>query len=1141
MSGLSLFGVNISGAEYGSGGAEGTNYTYPTDAEIDYFASKGFTAIRLPFLLERVQPVMDGPLSATELGYIDNVVNYAASKGIDVILDPHDYGDAYGSQIGSAAVPNSAFANFWGQLAGHFASNSNVLFGLMNEPHDISATQWLGSVNAAISAIRASGATSQQILVPGTYWDSADTWTSSDNATVIGNGVVDPSHNFAFEVHQYLDTWGSGTQSDVVSATIGAQRLAAVTAWAEATGNKLFLGEFGVSSDAVSLEALNNMLSFMQQHSDVWEGGTYWAAGAWQGTYMYSVEPANGVDKPQMAILDQYASATPSNGSASVAEVGNNFYVNSVSGGPGVELNYAGAAVVAGQFGAMTPIAAIQTATGYEVAWKVTGADQYEVWTTDNSGDHVSDTGIISGTSNVLEALETSFHEDLNGDGVIGFSTTVINAVGSTSLVEVGSNFYLYSTASGPSLKYSGVAVVAGQFGAMAPIAAEQTATGYEVAWKVAGADQYSVWNTDSDGNYISSIVSLVSGSSPVFESLETTFQQDLNGDGIIGLPANTTAIEMLGSTSLMEVRTNFYLDSNNSGSGPELKHGGAAVVAGQFGAWAPIGVEQTATGFEVAWKVTGADQYSVWNADSSGNYLGSTAVLSGASATSESYETSFHQDLNGDGRIGPPITVIEASGSTSLVEVGNHFYLNSISSGSGPELTSGGAAVVAGQFGAWTPIGVEQTATGFEVAWKATGADQYSVWNTDSSGNYLGSTAVLSGASATLGSYETSFHQDLNGDGTIGPPITVIEASGSTSLVEVSNHFYLNSISSGSGPELTSGGAAVVAGQFGVWTPIGVEQTATGFEVAWKATGADQYSVWNTDSSGNYLGSTAVLSGASATLESYETSFHQDLNGDGTIGVAVHAGATVELATADSGSVTFVSPTGTLKLDAPSSFSGEIFGFTGDGTLAGSDQIDLGNLTYNNAIQSQSTYNSSTGLLAVNNGTSTVDLNFFGSYSEANFKFASDGHGGTIVYDPPVVPSGAKDAAIHIPGSNTINDTSSQPIVERGATPTPAADVAIKGSTITDHGTADISHNSTVNILTGANQDSFFFKPNFVQGTITPLTPETGTIQINPAVSASMESLLAVIHDDSHSNPVITDATHAAQLLAHQVDHFFV
>ena len=65
---------------------------------------------------------------------------------------------------------------------------------------------------------------------------------------------------------------------------------------------------------------------------------------------------------------------------------------------------------------------------------------------------------------------------------------------------------------------------------------------------------------------------------------------------------------------------------------------------------------------------------------------------MSGTSAALESLETSFHQDLNGDGVIGVPGTVIEAIGSTSLVEVGTKFFLDSISTGSGPSLKYGGA-----------------------------------------------------------------------------------------------------------------------------------------------------------------------------------------------------------------------------------------------------------------------------------------------------------------------------------------------------------------------------------------------------------------------------------------------------------------
>ena len=114
---------------------------------------------------------------------------------------------------------------------------------------------------------------------------------------------------------------------------------------------------------------------------------------------------------------------------------------------------------------------------------------------------------------------------------------------------------------------------------------------------------------------------------------------------------------------------------------------------------------------------------------------------------------------------------MIEATGSTSLVKVGNHFYLDNISTGSGPSLKYGGADVVAGQFGSgWTPIGAEQTTTGYEVAWK-NAADQYTVWNTDSNGNFLSSTAAMPASSTALESSESSFHQDLNGDGTIGVP----------------------------------------------------------------------------------------------------------------------------------------------------------------------------------------------------------------------------------------------------------------------------------------------------------------------------------------------------------------------------------
>ena len=45
------------------------------------------------------------------------------------------------------------------------------------------------------------------------------------------------------------------------------------------------------------------MLSFIDENRDVWVGWSYWAAGAWPPSYFTSVQPVNGVDRPQMSVL----------------------------------------------------------------------------------------------------------------------------------------------------------------------------------------------------------------------------------------------------------------------------------------------------------------------------------------------------------------------------------------------------------------------------------------------------------------------------------------------------------------------------------------------------------------------------------------------------------------------------------------------------------------------------------------------------------------------------------------------------------------------------------------------------------------------------------------------------------------------
>ena len=81
--------------------------------------------------------------------------------------------------------------------------------------------------------------------------------------------------------------------------------------------------------------------------------------------------------------------------------------------------------------------------------------------------------------------------------------------------------------------------VTAGQFGELdADRRGTVAASGYDVAWKIPSTDQYTVWSTDSNGNFISNLIpDVVRETAPRWKLLETTFHQDLNGDRTTGVP----------------------------------------------------------------------------------------------------------------------------------------------------------------------------------------------------------------------------------------------------------------------------------------------------------------------------------------------------------------------------------------------------------------------------------------------------------------------------------------------------------------------------------------------------------------------------------------------------------------------------
>jgi len=155
------------------------------------------------------------------------------------------------------------------------------------------------------------------------------------------------------------------------------------------------------------------------------------------------------------------------------------------------------------------------------------------------------------------------------------------------------------------------------------------------------------------------------------------------------------------------------------------------------------------------------------------------------------------------------------------------------------------------------------------------------------------------------------------------------------------------------------------------------------------------------TDKTGKTSGLDLVgaVPGTSFALEMLEPSFHQDLNGDGVIGLAVMSGGTVEVSSAYSGPATFMGSSGILQLDQSASFSGTVAGMTGQDTL------DLRDISFA-TIQSPTYSGTSTdGTLSVSDGTHNAKIALLGNYLASTFVASSDGHGGTNVVDPLGTP----------------------------------------------------------------------------------------------------------------------------------------
>jgi len=291
---MKWFGINESGAEFGEKnftGVYGKEYTWYDLNTIDKFMDEGMNMFRLNFLMERLTPnSLTGAFDPLYLGNLTEQVNHITSKGSYAMIQPHNYGRFLGNIITDTA----AFKTWWTNVAAEYKDNDLVVFDTNNEYHDMDQQLVFDLNQAAIDGVRAAGATKQYITPEGNSWTGAWTWISSGNGASMVN-LKDPENKLVYQMHQYLDTDGSGTSATCVSATIFKERLQAATKWLKDNKKQGVIGEFAGGNNAQCISALQDGLKYMGENSDVWLGGIWWAAGPWWADYIYNMEPTTGV------------------------------------------------------------------------------------------------------------------------------------------------------------------------------------------------------------------------------------------------------------------------------------------------------------------------------------------------------------------------------------------------------------------------------------------------------------------------------------------------------------------------------------------------------------------------------------------------------------------------------------------------------------------------------------------------------------------------------------------------------------------------------------------------------------------------------------------------------------------------------
>ena len=217
--------------------------------------------------------------------------------GNKCIIDIHNYGRWEGKEITGGM--NQHFSDLWAALGKEYATEKNVIFGIMNEPHDQDGAAWQETCQAAVDAIREAGAKDQQVLIPGPPWNHVSDFAelTSKFSFAIKDKADESGKNLIMDLHSYFDEDNSGTHTECAPYSKAQPGFESAVKALKQEGRQAFLSEIGGGNTDSCVETMGEAFDYINENADVFMGWTGWGVGGFVADYELIESPQGDKDR----------------------------------------------------------------------------------------------------------------------------------------------------------------------------------------------------------------------------------------------------------------------------------------------------------------------------------------------------------------------------------------------------------------------------------------------------------------------------------------------------------------------------------------------------------------------------------------------------------------------------------------------------------------------------------------------------------------------------------------------------------------------------------------------------------------------------------------------------------------------------